>query len=448
MKKKLLQVLAVLTLSTSILLGACAPSQSSTTTAAANSTQGSGSEASDKETTAGSGEAVEISFWTMQLSPTFDDYIKGVITSFEKENPNIKVNWVDVPWGDMENKILSAAASSTMPDVANLNPHFSQKLAQLGALADMDELAGDVKADYVEGAWMASTYDDQSFGIPWYLTTGITFYNKALFEEAGLDPAKPPVYFEDIYEVAKTIKDKTGKYGYMPMFSDSHMLEDFEKGGVEIFNDDHTEVDFTSEKLVKTIEMYKKMFDEGLIPRDAFTKNFGELIQFYSSGEVAIFQGGTSHASMIETNSAEVYGNTGVGPQLLGKDGGKVNVAVMNLVIAKSSTKQEAAAKFAIYLTNAENQTEFSKVSGAILPSTLASLNDPFFALNETVKDQARSISAVQLPESEVIFPPMTNWSEVSKVLVDAVSQIILDNAEMMPTLEAAQEEANSLLQG
>ncbi len=120
-------VMALFLFSAAALSGCSTPSQE-TPSASGSTSQQAGN----------SSEVVKISFWTMQLSPTFDDYLTGVIASFESENPTIKVDWVDVPWGDMENKILSAAASKTMPDVANLNPHFAQKLAQLGALADMD----------------------------------------------------------------------------------------------------------------------------------------------------------------------------------------------------------------------------------------------------------------------------------------------------------------------
>lgn len=392
-------------------------------------------------------EQVEIDFWTMQLSPTFDDYLNDAIARFEEENPDIKVNWVDVPWGDMESKILAEASAKTMPDVANLNPHFAQKLAQMGALADMDELAADVKDDYIPGAWKASSYEGKTFALPWYLTTSITFYNKDLFEQAGLDPETPPTTFDEIYEMAKTIKEKTGKYGYMPVFSTSDVMMDFEKAGVTLFNDDYSEATYASAEAKELAEFYKKMFDEDLIPRDVLTEGTGKAIQLFSSGEVAIFQGGTSHASMIESNSAEVFAKTGIGAQPLGKgEKGKINFSVMNVAVAETSPNKEQAARFAKFITNDENQVEFAKVSGAIVPSTLASLDDDFFKLTDTPKDVARTISAQQIAKGEVIFPPIKNWSEVSKVFIDSIAKIMTGNQDVATALEEAQKEANELL--
>jgi putative chitobiose transport system substrate-binding protein len=77
-----------------------------------------------------------IVFWTMQLSPFHDDFVKGVIQKFEAQHPGAKVKWVDVPWAEMERKALASMAAGTAPDVLNLNPQFAARLAELGALAD------------------------------------------------------------------------------------------------------------------------------------------------------------------------------------------------------------------------------------------------------------------------------------------------------------------------
>src|SRR5690625_2665303 len=80
----------------------------------------------------------EIVFNTMELSPTFDDYINGMIESFEEENPDVKVVWEDVPASNIEQKTLTEASSGNMSDVVNLNPRFTKRLAGEGALLNMD----------------------------------------------------------------------------------------------------------------------------------------------------------------------------------------------------------------------------------------------------------------------------------------------------------------------
>jgi len=71
----------------------------------------------------------ELEFWTMQLQPDFTEYFNQLIATFESENPNLTVRWVDVPWNAMESKILTAVSAGTAPDVVNLNPKFASQLA-------------------------------------------------------------------------------------------------------------------------------------------------------------------------------------------------------------------------------------------------------------------------------------------------------------------------------
>ena len=54
----------------------------------------------------------------MQLQPDFTDYFNELIAAFEAENPDITVRWIDVPWGDMQSKILTAVSAGTAPDGA------------------------------------------------------------------------------------------------------------------------------------------------------------------------------------------------------------------------------------------------------------------------------------------------------------------------------------------
>src|SRR5690554_711761 len=86
----------------------------------------------------------EITFWTLQLSPDFDDYINGVIADFEAQNPGVKVIWQDIPFDVAEQRTLTAAASNRLPDVMNLNTDYLKKLAALGVLVNMDEAAAHV----------------------------------------------------------------------------------------------------------------------------------------------------------------------------------------------------------------------------------------------------------------------------------------------------------------
>src|SRR5699024_2928400 len=73
----------------------------------------SSSSGSSKDNDGGDKETVE--FWTMQLKPDFTDFVEGMIADFEEENPDIEVDWLDVPADDLKDKMISAVSSDTAP---------------------------------------------------------------------------------------------------------------------------------------------------------------------------------------------------------------------------------------------------------------------------------------------------------------------------------------------
>ena len=79
----------------------------------------------------------EVVFWTLQMND-FVPYMNKVIGEFEKENPDIKIKWVDVPFSEGEKRTLASVLSDNSPDLINLNPDFSALLAERGALYEID----------------------------------------------------------------------------------------------------------------------------------------------------------------------------------------------------------------------------------------------------------------------------------------------------------------------
>lgn len=390
-----------------------------------------------------------ITFWTMSLSPAFDDYINGVIAKFEASNPGVTVEWVDVPWGDMETRILAAAAGGTLPDVANLNLPFSQRLAENGVLINMDAAAAAARDEYFDGAWLASSFDDREvFALPWYITTNMIYYNAELFEAAGLSPDDPPSDFEQLREYARAIHTATGAYGYMTFFTGQFIMEELERMGIRLFSADFTRARFDQPAVHEAVVYYRSMLEEGLIPRETLISSAGtgEAIQLYSNGELAMFLGGTSHARMIRENSEQVYAATRVAPQIIGR-GGKRNIAVMNVAVPESSPYAAEAVDFALFITNNENQVEFARAAGAIVPSTKDALDDPFFSESDgTAATDARIMSAREVAQGTVIFPPIQNWPEVRDVFINAFQRAVAGDGASTDLLVEAERRANELL--
>ncbi|MFD6982015.1 ABC transporter substrate-binding protein, partial [Streptomyces sp. NPDC059956] len=97
--------------------------------------------------------AGRITFRTLQLKPMFTSYVQGVIDAFEKQYPDAKVTWEDVPGDGYNEKIVADAQAGALPDVVNLSTDSFQLLGDRGMLADVAKLDPEVAKDYVPGAW-------------------------------------------------------------------------------------------------------------------------------------------------------------------------------------------------------------------------------------------------------------------------------------------------------
>ncbi|MFK3960778.1 ABC transporter substrate-binding protein [Pseudalkalibacillus hwajinpoensis] len=413
-----------------------------------------GCSGSSEDSQAGGDEAnsegsTEIEFWTMQLKPTFTDYIEGVIADFEEENPNITVKWVDVPWGDMEKKILSAVSSETAPDVANLNPQFASQLAELDALVNMDEaVPAEEKEQFFEGIWKSNSFDGKTFGVPWYLSSQVSMYNNNILEEAGLTGEDVPTKYADVLDFSKKIKEETGQYAFFPSIDGSHLLETMVTMGVELTNEDMTKATFNTAEGKESFQFFVDMYENELIPREVLTEGHGKAVDMYQAGQLAVLSSGPQFLNTVNENAPDIYEATEIAPIITGKTG-LMNVAAMNLVVPKQSDKQDAAVKFSLFITNAENQVEFDKIV-PILPSIETALEDPYF--NElpespSPEEEARIISAEQLKNSEVLIPPMKNYSDLQKAMTDALQAAMLGEMSIDEALADAEQKWNKALQ-
>ena len=89
---------------------------------------------------AGLASAQTLEMWTLALSPTFDDYINGVIADFEAEHDGVTVNWIDLPDGGFPDRFFASIAAGTAPDVVNLNTSRMLQAQAQGALVNSSEL--------------------------------------------------------------------------------------------------------------------------------------------------------------------------------------------------------------------------------------------------------------------------------------------------------------------
>lgn len=434
MVKKVHLFSLVFTIAILLLLSACSDGSS---TSDPNSTGNNNGTSNGDDTP----ENIELKFWTISLSPDFDDYINGLIESFESQHPGVTVHWEDIPYDHIEQKTLAAAQTGQLADVMNLNTDYLKKLAAVGAILDLTERAADVKDDYFQGVWEAGNLGDRTYALPWYLSTGGLLYNKELLAKVGFDHA--PRTDEEAWEMSEVLYKELGVYGHTPR--DVHLY--LPQNGMPLVTEDLKRAAVNTPEVLEVFKDFKDKFDRGLIPREILLGT-AKPNEWYAQEKMAWWGTGPQLFRQVKDLAPEVYAKSDAAPAIVGSTGYR-HVAIMNIAVAQSTNHPDEAVEFAKFVTNAENQLAFAKIV-AILPSVIEAAEDEFFTQGEHSDDPAEKgkfYGAKQLSIAKDMFAPVENISEINKTINEEFHKVLIENKDPQKALEDAERRINELLQ-
>lgn len=381
-----------------------------------------------------------ITLQTWALTPTYTDYLNGVIAGFEKEHPDAKVKLQDQPGDGYADKVLSQASSNSLPDVINLPPDIALPLAKRGFLQDVSKDDSKLASTYVAGALDAYEYKgvDGTYGYPWYLNTDVDYWNSEMFAKCGLDADNPPKTVDDLFTQAETMHEACPDDYLM---SRKPGLSDFSLAGVKIINAEGTKFTFAdSTKAADLIDRYAKAYQAGLMPSTVLNSDYLGNSTLFTQGKVAWTTGGATALSDIEKNNPSLKGKVTVSPAL-----DTPPLYVQGLSVSSKSKHLATAEAFARYMTNADNQEAFAhKVN--IFPSTKSSQSDPFFSKDDgTVNGKARVLANEALKTAKNLNPVQAN-SAMTDFLDQQIALAMKGQVTAKQALETAQTKMNTLL--
>jgi putative chitobiose transport system substrate-binding protein len=292
--------------------------------------------------------------------------------------------------------------------------------------------------------------------VPWYLSTPVILYNKTIFKKAGLNPNQPPRTWEDVEQVTRIIKAKTGVYGYMPSVSAKDpvkFLDDLQCLGIPIiriqkseYRSQNVEAVFATPAAAARLEWYVNLYHQDLIPKETVTQGYQGALDRYQAGALGMLISGPQFILRIAKNAPEVYNQTAVAPYPLGP-AKIIPASIMNWVIPRSSRRQKAALEFLTFITGKSNQLDFCKLV-PLLPSRQDAAEDDYFAGNkdQSLEAQANRISIYQLQYARNLGLGLKNSPRLLRALKEALEKAYYGRTSSMQALQEAQNEWNKIL--
>ena len=398
----------------------------------------------DSETGGGSGEITgSIRFQTWNLKGGYEDYFTGLIDAFTEQYPGTEVEWIDQPAEGYQDTLSADAAAGNLPDVVDVGPEAAYSLASAGILMDLAAEDPELGEGFLDSSWDAMTFDGLgggTYGFPWYLNTGPSFFNTELFDQSGLDPEALPTTYDELFEQAATMAEKSGAsmIGRLPA------IENFGTYGVELMNEDSTAFTFNEPRGVELLQHYIDLYQgEGFTEESLNALQTGELDSF-KSGELGWLPGSSYTMSELRETAPDVYEHVAVAPAIADA---APNMYLESLAVSAQSKNQATALAFAAFVTNAENQMEFAE-QASVFPSTAGALDDPYFTEDDGSDDAGiRVQSAAQVKEAVVWWPPAFSAESSAEFLREQIAQAVLGQKSAQEALDAAVEYADQRLE-
>lgn len=401
------------------------------------------------------GDRITLELWTLALDP-FEGYILGLIEGFEAQHPGVEVVWVDVPYTALDRKLIAAAAAGRAPDVVNFSDMTFARFASLGATADLTpHLAFDPEEVYLPDVLSIGRINDQLLALPWYLTTQSLIINEPLLASMGLAPDDLPTSIEGLRETARGAHARTGRFLFsLPMGEESNLLWMMLAAGVVPFEenaDGRLVAAVDSPEVRAFLEPWMALYADGALPREAATTGHAHLIDLYKSRRIACMNAAPNFMKRIRDEAPSVFAESVIRPpatEVLGR----AHVAVMLVSVTTQSEHPELAAALAAHITSPAAQLEFCRIVD-ILPSTSATLDDPFFnpdlPADPSEGDlllRARAISADSLRSAVAFTPALETWPDLRRSFEDRIKRVMLDGEPLEEALAAIQRDWSQIL--
>lgn len=294
----------------------------------------------------------------------------ALVAEFEAANPGLKVEPVSIPFDGLEPKILTALATDTAPDIARVDVGFLPKVAMRGALAPLDDYGiGVLREQLFPVALSSCVVDGKTYGLPDQVNGLCLFYNRELFRQAGLDPDKPPVTWEEFVAVAARLTDrKAGVFGFGMRNSLWWSLPFIYSFGGEILDVATNKCTLDGDAAVAGFQFKVDLYARHGVEGGAWRAGGIRDDMGFQGRKYAMVFNGPWAVKGLEASGIDF----GVALVPSGPAGHATNVGGNNLVVFSTSRHPREACKFLAYMASKEVQARWANQLGQIPVNTLA----------------------------------------------------------------------------
>lgn len=364
------------------------------------------------------------------------DYPEGqkLVSSFEKQNPNITVKMVQTTGATIANQVSVALNSGNVPDVITDSISRVQTYVSKGQVANLGSIydSSMPKSDFAPGVVDAVSKGGKTYAVPYRWATNALIYNPKLFAAAGIK--SPPKTWAEFEADAKKLTTGDVVGTAWPMSGDPNdlvlrLLDFAVSDGSTIKNGAPS---LTKSSVKNALDLIGGSVKDGWASSSSYQLNNTDIYNLFAQGRVAMYPGGVFDTDTATAAKAPIATAPLPGPKGIGTAQG---VGWAYIVPAKSSNKP-AAEKLVAFLGKPANMAALTLTFPARVSATKAA----------RFQTDLRKPFVEQLSSHSIPAPTDPRWTVTIQAIHDDIEQVALGQSSS--SLEAATivQQANTSL--
>lgn len=387
-------------------------------------------------------EDVTIKYMTFSAAPNYLKELDATIAAFEAEHPGIKVTYETAAWDAYFTKLQTLVAAKQAPDAFELNFENFVTYAEKGALADLTPLiaadTGFSTTVYNPTALAAFQQDGKQYGLVESFSNVVLFYNKDLFDAAGVAyPTADWTWTEELEAAQKLTNAGAGVWGDFAPIQFWEFYKTIAQNGGAILSPDKQTVTIDSPQNIETLQwMIDKVSKYKVTPSDV--EMAGQSSEdLFKAGKIAMLRTGIWLLGDF-TENAKFKWDIALEP-------GKTNKAhhffANGVAVSADSAHADAAYQWIKFLTSSKAAVDLRIAAGWELPA----VSDAAAVQGYLDQPAPESREVVfQALDTAVVPPVIGNWNQ----LTDAVGKELEAAKLGQKTPEQALKDAKAAIEG
>jgi multiple sugar transport system substrate-binding protein len=399
----------------------------------------------------GGGSGKSISIWEGYTGAEQQEFTR-LVGAYEKANPGVTVNVLQVNNDNSLQKVLTAVRGGTQPDIAYLYGSWAPNVAKIPQVVNLTKVVQKPSVnwnDFWVGERAVATVNGKIIGVPALVDNLAVVYNKELFAQAGLKPPDPNWTWAQFQADAKALtKPSIKQYGtaYVTPGSEDtvwHWEVLLWEAGGQILNSSNTKAAFDSPAGLASLNTLRTMaVSDHSMYLDSTDQPYATL---FNSGKIGMVVTGPWDLSGFNNVQYGVQ----VMPAFPASAGGHQTISGPdNWVLFNNGAAQVSAAeKFVLWLTAPAQAKAFSLATGD-LPIRQSVANAPGFETDMNKALPGVDTFIANLGNVKQARPQIATYPQISQVLGTMIVSVLLGKSEPKAALDQAAAKVNAILAG